>query len=124
MVQQKPFILLVEDDQPLLKVLTRYLEAVGYVVLQASSFYEAADKIAIKPNLVILDIHLPDASGWDVLNWLESQTRPVPIIVMSGVARPSPKQLQRVGVKAFLSKPFAIDEMLKLVKQYAPVAQA
>jgi DNA-binding response OmpR family regulator len=121
-LHQKPFILIVEDDQPLLKVLTRYLQGAGYMVLQARSFREAADNISIKPDLVILDIHLPDASGWDVVNWIESQTRPVPIIVMSGVARPSTKQLQQVGAKAFLAKPFPVDEMLNLVKQYIPVS--
>ena len=122
MLHQRPFILIVEDDQPLLKVLTRYLEAAGYMVLQATSFREATDNIYIKPDLVLLDIHLPDASGWDVVNWIESQTRPVPIIVMSGVARPNAKQLQQVGAKAFLAKPFTVEEMLSLVKRYAPVA--
>jgi DNA-binding response OmpR family regulator len=121
-LHQKPFILIVEDDQPLLKVLTRYLQGAGYMVLQARSFREAADNISIKPDLVILDIHLPDASGWDVVNWIESQTRPVPIIVMSGMSRPSTKQLQQVGAKAFLAKPFPVDEMLNLVKQYIPVS--
>ena len=122
MLHQKPFILIVEDDKPLLKVLSRYLEAAGYMVLQATSFREATDSIYIKPDLVLLDIHLPDASGWDVANWIESQTRPVPIIVMSGVARPSARKLQQIGAKAFLAKPFPVEEMLSLVKRYAPVS--
>lgn len=117
--EQKQFILIVEDDMPLLKVLTRYLQAVGYIVLQASSFYEATEQLAIKPNLVILDINLPDATGWDVADWLGSLTRAVPIIVMSGATRPTSRQLQRFGVKAFLEKPFPIEELLSLVKQYA-----
>ncbi len=122
MLGQKPFILIVEDDQPLLKVLTRYLQEVGYTVLQASSFQEAVQKIAIKPNLVILDINLPDGTGWEVADWLESFTKSVPIIVMSGVARPSMKQLQRAGVKAFLEKPFPIQALIDLVKHYAVAA--
>ncbi len=122
MSTQKQFILIVEDDMPLLKVLTRYLQAWGYMVLQASTFREAIDKIAIKPNLVIVDINLPDATGWDVVDWLESFTTSVPIIVMSGVARPSLKQLQRAEVKAFLAKPFPIQELLNLVKHYASAA--
>jgi DNA-binding response OmpR family regulator len=97
MLQQKPFILVVEDDGPLLKVLTRYLQAIGYTVLQATSFREAADRIAIKPNLVILDINLPDGTGWDVADWLQSLTQDVPIVMMSTFARPGPKQLNKVG---------------------------
>ena len=121
MLQQKPFVLIVEDDGPLRKVLSRYLQTAGYMVLQAASFSEATDRVAIKPNLVVLDINLPDASGWEVAQWIESLTQPVPVIVMSGASRPSPKQLQRVGAKAFLAKPFPIEELLGLVKQYAPL---
>jgi two-component system, OmpR family, KDP operon response regulator KdpE len=121
MLQQKPFILVVEDDGPLLKVLTRYLQAIGYTVLQATSFREAVDRIAIKPNLVILDINLPDGTGWDVADWLQSLTQDVPIVMMSTSARPSPKQLNKVGAKAFLAKPFPIEALLSLVKQYAPL---
>jgi two-component system, OmpR family, KDP operon response regulator KdpE len=121
MLQQKPFILVVEDDGPLLKVLTRYLQAIGYTVLQATSFHEAVDRIAIKPNLVILDINLPDGTGWDVADWLQSLTQDVPIVMMSTSVRPSPKQLNKVGAKAFLAKPFPIEALLSLVKQYAPL---
>jgi two-component system KDP operon response regulator KdpE len=121
MLQQKPFILVVEDDGPLLKVLTRYLQAIGYTVLQATSFREAVDRIAIKPNLVILDINLPDGTGWDVADWLQSLTQDVPIVMMSTSARPSPKQLNKVGAKAFLAKPFPIEALLSLVKLYAPL---
>ena len=121
MLEQKPFILIVEDDGPLRKILTRYLRAKGYVVLQAASFREAVDKIAIKPDLVVLDIYLPDATGWDVLDWLRSSTQDVPVILMSAVTRPSPQQLEKVGAKAFLAKPFPIEELLRLVGEYAPL---
>src|SRR5437899_2165490 len=104
-LQQKPFILVVEDDGPLRKVLSRYLQAIGYMVLEAACFREAVNKIAIKPNLVILDINLPDATGWDVAEWLQSCTQDVPIIMMSASTRPGPKKLLKVGAKAFLAKP-------------------
>ncbi len=121
MPQQKPFILIVEDDGPLRKVLTRYLQAIGYFVLQAASFREAVDQLAIKPELVILDINLPDATGWDVAEWLQSSTQDVPIIMMSAASQPGPKQLLKVGAKAFLAKPFPIEALVCLVKQYAPL---
>ena len=123
MLEQKPFILLVEDDAPLRKVLTRYLQAKGYMVLQAASFREAVDRIAIKPNLAILDINLPDGTGWEVADWLQSCTEDVPIILMSASTRPTPKQSQEVGAKAFLAKPFPIEKLLSLVTQYAPLPE-
>ncbi len=119
---QKQFILIVEDDLPLMKVLTRYLSAVGYMVLPAASFREAIDMIAIKPNLVILDINLPDGTGWDFVDWMESFVKSVPIIVMSGVVRPRMKQLERADVKAFLAKPFPVQALLDLVMHYASAA--
>ena len=113
------FILLVEDDAQLRNIVARSLQAAGYMVFQAANFREALDRIAIKPHLMILDINLPDATGWDVANWLESITEPVPIIVISGLT-PDPKRLQQFQPKAFLPKPFAIEELLDLVEQYAP----
>jgi len=121
MLQQKPFILIVEDDDPLRKALSRYLQATGYMVLSATNFHEAAGQIAIKPHLVILDINLPDATGWDVAEWLQSFTQGVPILMMSGATQPTPKQLNKVGAKAFLAKPFPVEALLSLVKQYAPL---
>jgi DNA-binding response OmpR family regulator len=69
---------------------------------------------------MILDINLPDATGWDVANWLESLTTPVPIIVVSGFT-PDRKRLDRFKPKAILPKPFAIEELLNLVQKYAPM---
>lgn len=116
-MNQRPFILLVEDDERLRKIETRFLETAGYTVLGADSFAQALDRIAIKPRLVILDINLPDASGWDVASWLEAQAGNVPIILTSCMV-PDPKQLRHFKPVAFLAKPFAMRELLGLVVQY------
>lgn len=116
---QQPFILLVEDDTQLRNIVARNLSVAGYLVFQAASFKEALDRLEVKPNLMILDINLPDATGWNVAGWLESMTSPVPIIVMSGLA-PDPKQLKHFEPKAFLAKPFSIQELMNLVEKYAP----
>lgn len=120
MNQQQPFILLVEDDNDLRGILARSLQAAGYMVFQAATFREALDKMAAKPNLMILDISLPDATGWDVATWLEQQTAPVPIIVISGATTPTAGQWQHFSPKAFLPKPFSIDELLDLVEEQVP----
>src|SRR5215210_3522051 len=120
MAKQQPFILLVEDDEQLRSIITRNLRAAGYMVFEAGSFRQALDRMSVKPNLIILDINLPDATGWDVVTWLEQQTSPVPIIVTSGLT-PDAKKIEHFEPKAFLAKPFAIEELLDLVQQYAPV---
>jgi two-component system KDP operon response regulator KdpE len=120
MFTQQPFILLVEDDAALRAMIARGLQASGYLVFQAGTFRQAIDEMAVKPNLMILDINLPDATGWDVADWLESMTSAVPIIVISGL-QPSEERLRQFKPKAFLPKPFAIGQLLDLVQQYAPV---
>lgn len=117
---QQPFVLVVEDDDQLRGIVTRNLRAAGYMVLEAASFRKAIDQIAIKPQIMLLDINLPDATGWEVAQWLETMTSPVPIIVISG-ATPDHKQLKHFEPKAFLAKPFSMEELLDLVQQYAPV---
>ena len=119
-MNKQPFVLIVEDDQSLRRTVSRALRGAGYMVFEAESFRAALDEMAIKPNVMILDINLPDASGWKVPEWLEELTSPVPIIVTSGVA-PDPERLERFKPKAFLAKPFAIRELLGLVQEYAPV---
>ena len=119
---KKPFILVVEDDERLRGIIARNLQARGYFVLEAATFREAVDRMSIKPNLIVLDISLPDASGWDVAEWLESQVTPIPIIIMSGVTEPTQKQWQHFHPKAFLPKPFNIEQLFGLVEEYAPAA--
>lgn len=118
-MSQPPFILLVEDDEQLRGIETRYLRAAGYMVLEARSFQEALKKISIKPALMILDINLPDVSGWEVAGWLERQTENVPIIVTTGLP-PDSKQLNQFKPVAFLKKPFAVEKLLGLVMEHAP----
>lgn len=117
MSAQAPFILLVEDDVQLRKIEKRFLTSAGYVVLEAGSFTEAIDRITIKPSLVILDIDLPDASGWEVAKWLERQTARVPVLVVSGVPL-DVKQWGRVQPAACLRKPFAMADLFSLVQEH------
>lgn len=115
---QRPFILIVEDDDHLRSIESRYLNAAGYTVLEAASFEQALEQIAIKPSIVILDIMLPDLSGWDVAGWLSSQGENVPIIITSG-SRLDTRKVSQVKPVAILPKPFAMPELLGLVVKYA-----
>src|SRR5215212_8809102 len=117
----RSFVLLVEDDAQLRAIIAPNLSALGYMVFQAATFREAADQLALKPHLMILDIGLPDATGWDVAAWLKSLTDPVPIIVISGFT-PDPRQVQRFTPVAVLAKPFAIEDLLERVQEYAPAS--
>jgi two-component system KDP operon response regulator KdpE len=110
-------ILIVEDDPALRRELARSLGAAGYLIFEAGTFREATDQMTLKPALLILDITLPDATGWDVAAWLESLTTPVPIVLISG-GTPDAAHLRRFHPVAFLPKPFGVDDLLAVVEDH------
>jgi two-component system KDP operon response regulator KdpE len=120
-LSQKPFVLVVEDDAQLRKVIAANLVEHGYLVLQAESFRQAIDRLAIKPQLMILDIRLPDATGWDVAQWAESISASAPTIIISG-SKPEQGEMKRFGTTSYLPKPFAIRQLMELVELYTPAA--
>jgi DNA-binding response OmpR family regulator len=110
-------ILIVEDDAALRRELARSLGAAGYLVSEVGTFREAIEQLELKPALMILDITLPDATGWDVAAWLESLTTPVPMVLISG-GTPDAKHLRQFHPVAFLPKPFAVDDLLVAVEEH------
>ena len=79
-------VLLVEDEAPLRRVIARNLSGRGIVVREAATVTEAlAELRAEVPDLILLDINLPDRTGWDVLRDLKQRGVDVPTIVVSAV---------------------------------------
>jgi DNA-binding response OmpR family regulator len=111
----------VEDDAELRKVIAANLAARGYFVFQAGTFRQAVDELAAKPQLMVLDIRLPDATGWDLAEWARSEAISVPTIVISG-APLDERQVARFKPMSFLRKPFDIRQLMELVEMYAPAA--
>ena len=115
----KPFVLVVEDDDRLRKVIALNLSERGYTVFQADSLNQAVDQFAAGPQLMILDINLPDATGWDVALWAETISALMPTIVISG-STPDRRHMARFTPMSFLGKPFDIRQLLDLVEMYTP----
>lgn len=108
-------VLLVEDEAPLRAILHNNLERRGIEVTDAGSVAEAlAVARQMPPDLILLDINLPDRSGWDVLRDLRASGSMPPTIVVSAVQVP-PARLREFGVTAFLPKPFPMDALVRLV---------
>lgn len=117
-------VLLVEDEPTLRRVIARNLTSRGVSVHEAATASEAiAAASAQAPDLLLLDINLPDHTGWDVLRELRRRGREVPTIVLSAV-RVSQQRLDEFQPLAYLPKPFPIDALLRLVfGRQAPVAE-
>jgi DNA-binding response OmpR family regulator len=108
-------VLLVEDDNALCRIIDKNLAARGSTVRRASSVGEALAAVAAtRPDLLLLDIDLPDRTGWDLMRALESRHIDIPTIVMTGT-RVTQERLVQFKPLAYLPKPFPIEALLRLV---------
>ena len=106
-------VLIVDDEPPIRKLLRMGLTAQGYHVLEAPDGATALDLIAEKPDLVILDLGLPDMEGLDLLRSIRAQNERVPIVVLSSRGDEAAKvQALDIGADDYVTKPFGTDELL------------
>src|SRR5438309_6830580 len=79
-------MLLVEDETPLRTIIARNLEQRGYHLTAVASVCEAINQImATLPDVIVLDVNLPDGTGWEILRWLRAADTHPAIIVYSAV---------------------------------------
>ena len=109
-------ILLIEDEESLMDVLSMNLELEGYVVDKVRTGNDALAMIHNTYNLVVLDIMLPDVSGFDICEIIRKKSK-VPILFISakGTSADRIKGLT-IGADDYLVKPFHLEEFLLRVK--------
>jgi CheY-like chemotaxis protein len=108
-------VLLVEDEVTLRRIVARNLTSRGVQVREAGTAGEAVQSVVAEPpDLLLLDINLPDQTGWEVLRELKRRGSEVPTIVVSAV-RVNQRRLEEFHPVAYLPKPFPIDALLRLV---------
>jgi CheY-like chemotaxis protein len=117
-------ILLVEDEMHIRVALARPLAAWGHQVVEASSVEAAWTALAErKPDLAVVDVNLPDGTGWDVLTWIHQHpNRDIRSIVMSAVP-PSSERLRQFRPDGVLLKPFPIESLRQLVSRVANASE-
>jgi len=113
-------VLIVEDNELNLKLLNDLLEYHGYTVI-TTRLGEPALELAqqYKPDLILMDVQLPDISGIEATQRLKSdeQTRAIPIIAVTAFAMAGDEaKILASGCDAYLAKPFNVAEFLKLVE--------
>lgn len=109
-------ILLVDDEARLRQTIARSLSARGYRVDEAATYRDAVAAVGrARYDLLLLDVNLPDATGWDVLRELEATGQSVPTVVFSAVP-PSARRVREFRPLGVLHKPFPIDALLRLVR--------
>jgi two-component system KDP operon response regulator KdpE len=110
-------VLVIDDEPPIRKLLRMGLGTQGYQILDAPNGKTALELIAQKPDLVILDLGLPDMSGLDLLRMLRERNESVPIVVLSSRGDEAAKvQALDLGADDYVTKPFGMDELLARIR--------
>jgi two-component system KDP operon response regulator KdpE len=110
-------VLVVDDEPPIRKLLRMGLSTQGYEILEASNGKMSLELLEQKPDLVILDLGLPDMQGLELLRMMRSRNEAVPIVVLSSRGDEVGKvQALDLGADDYITKPFSVRELLARVR--------
>lgn len=121
-----PTILLVEDNPASRELLVDFLEQDGYTVLEAGTGMEALTIAGIAaPDLILLDLRLPDARGFDIAWRLRAEPRTAGIPILALTAYPgddAAEPLEESGCTSYLTKPISQEILRQALQHYLPEA--
>jgi len=119
--QESKRILIVDDEDGIVKLVKMYLEHHRYEVITADDGQEGLEKAKTdKPDLIVLDLMLPKINGYKVCGLLKKDTRYVKIPVILFTAKTQEKDAklgEEVGADAYLTKPFEPEVLLAKIKE-------
>lgn len=115
-------ILIVEDNELNMKLFNDLLEAHGYATLQTKDGFEAL-RLARQhhPDLILMDIQLPEVSGLEVTKWLkdDEELRSIPVIAVTAFAMKGDEQkIRDGGCEAYIAKPISVAHFLRTVEHF------
>src|SRR5687767_2645649 len=116
-------VLVIDDDLPLRGMLAAALRQNGFQVLLAGDGAEGQRALMIHhPDMILLDLAMPDVNGWDFLQRLKETGHlgKTPIIVVSAHLRVDPQAVLQMGVSAILPKPFNLPDLIDLIEHLLP----
>jgi two-component system cell cycle response regulator DivK len=115
-------ILIVEDNELNMKLFHDLLEAKGYDILQTRDGMEAL-KMARShvPDLILMDIQLPEVSGLEVTKWLkeDDNLKAIPVVAVTAFAmKGDEEKIRDGGCEAYIAKPISVSTFLETVEQF------
>ena len=115
-------VLIVEDNELNMKLFHDLLDAHGYKTIQTRDGLEALD-LARKhvPDLILMDIQLPEVSGLEVTKWLkeDDKLKEIPVIAVTAFAmKGDEEKIRQGGCEAYISKPISVTMFLDTVKEF------
>jgi excisionase family DNA binding protein len=118
-----PLVLIVDDDDKLREFVRVNLEMEGYTVREAASAREGLDALEEQsPDLVLLDVMMPEMDGWEMLRQLHERhgMGAIPVIVFSGQVEEDAGEVAARGAQAFIGKPFSPQSLIERTKALLP----
>lgn len=119
-------VLIVEDNELNMKLFSDLLEAHGYKTLKTANGIEAIEIARDKhPDLILMDIQLPEVSGLEVTKWLkeDDELKAIPVVAVTAFAMKGDEQrIREGGCEAYLSKPISVSKFLETVRNYVGAA--
>ena len=115
-------VLIVEDNELNMKLFHDLLEARGYNILQTREGMEAL-RLARqhRPDLILMDIQLPEVSGLEVTKWLKDDPdlHPIPVIAVTAFAmKGDEERIRQGGCEAYLSKPISVAKFMETIRRF------
>ena len=118
----KKKILIIDDEPAILLVTRRRLETNSYEVITAASGKEGIEKAtAFKPDLILLDLIMPELDGYEVCKRLKAseETKGIPVIIFTASSGPEDfgQKATELGAAGYLEKPFESDDLLSIIEK-------
>ena len=120
---EKPLILVVDDDVPILVLMKNLLREFGFETATAASGQQAIEEARRKaPSLILLDKNMPGMSGHEVLSKLrdEGAIEGIPVLILSGEPV-DPNELKKLGATAAILKPFDVPTLIQTIRTHVAV---
>jgi two-component system, cell cycle response regulator DivK len=115
-------VMIVEDNDLNMKLFNDLLESQGYRTIKTSDGMKALELARLhKPDLILMDIQLPEVSGIEVTKWIkEDETlRSIPVIAVTAFAmKGDEERIREGGCDAYLSKPISVPKFIETVRTY------
>ena len=115
-------VMIVEDNELNMKLFNDLLEANGYRTIKTRNGMEALELARRhRPDLILMDIQLPEVSGLDVTRWLkeDDELHAIPVIAVTAFAmKGDEEKIRKGGCEAYISKPISVAKFIETVRTY------
>ena len=115
-------ILIVEDNELNMKLFSDLLDAHGYKTVQTREGLKAIDLAKKhKPDLILMDIQLPEISGLEVTKWIKDDKKlaDIPVVAVTAFAmKGDEKRIRDGGCQAYISKPISVSSFLATIRKF------